>query len=538
MTLPPAPRRADFATAALVVLLPIVLFRDAVLGGAVLYERDVHLLWHPQIEGFVRAVAGGAWPTWDPWIGFGQPMMANANTQACYPPTWLNLVMRPWTYYTLYAAGHLAWAGLGMYAMARAFDVSRTGARVAAALWMASGPLLSLVSMWNHFGGAAWMPWVVAAARRLADRPDGPRAAALGVALALQMLAGSPDLSAYTGVVVAVVLLAAMAADRKDGARVRRQVAGGAAALAVAAALSAVQWMPTLDAVRGSPRWHLPDATRTYWSLHPLGAIELLWPRPWAMAPLSTAGKAALHESREAFLPSLYVGLPALGLVAAALRARRRHAVFLAAVGGAAVLAALGRHTVFFDSLVAVAPVLGLSRFPVKALPVAALAWAALAGIGVGRLAGRGAARIRRRRRRRRRRARGQRRVRDGAAGVDDDAGGPARRCPCRRRPRARDRRAGGRARRAARARARPGHRRGRPGRARDRRRPPPCEPHRARRPLPPPAAGGRCGRRRLARVRAGPAGLGGGRPRNGVGAWPGGPKAGRWGRPSPSRSR
>jgi hypothetical protein len=63
------------------LLLPRV-----VLFGEVLFERDVQLV-------FVRAVASGAAPLWDPHVAFGHPMLANPNTQVLYPPTWLNLIL-------------------------------------------------------------------------------------------------------------------------------------------------------------------------------------------------------------------------------------------------------------------------------------------------------------------------------------------------------------------------------------------------------------------------------------------------------------
>lgn len=372
----------DKAAVAAAVLVPLFLFRDSVFGGGVMFERDIHLLWHGQVEGFVRSVAAGSWPTWDPWIGFGQPLLANPNTQVYYPPTWLNLLMRPWTYYTAYAVVHLAWAGLGMGVLARALGVSRSGALVASVVWMASGPLVSLVSMWNHFAGAAWMPWVVAAAIHLADRPDARRAALLGGAVAAQFLAGSPDMSAYTGLAVVIVLLAAVAQGRGDLRRAARLVTLAAASAALAVALTAAQWMPTLDLVGGSARSDLTGEARTYWSVHPLGALEMLLPGLWRTIPLSPAGRAALSESREGFLASIYLGLPALGLVLAAFAGPRRRWALMAALGAVAVLVALGRHAPFYEAVVTVFPVLRFSRFPVKALPLAAMAWAFLAGAG------------------------------------------------------------------------------------------------------------------------------------------------------------
>lgn len=376
------PRPFDPLAAALLALVPLVFFRDSVFGGGALFDRDIHLLWHGQVEGFVRDVAAGSWPAWDPWIGFGQPLLANPNTQVYYPPTWLNLLMRPWTYYTVYVVAHLAWAGLGMLVLARALGVSRPGARVASLVWMASGPLISLASMWNHFAGAAWMPWVIAAAVRFRDEASPRRAAALGLAVAVQFLAGSPDMSAYTGLAAAAFVLSGMVATRaqpRDAGRLAL-LAGGAALLA--AALSAAQWMPTVALLRGSARMALDDGSRTYWSIHPLGALELLFPGFWRDMHVTEAGRAALTESREPFLASIYLGLPALGLVLASFAGPRRRFVMMAGLGAGAVLIALGRHAPFYDAALVLFPILRLSRFPAKALPLAAMAWACLAGAG------------------------------------------------------------------------------------------------------------------------------------------------------------
>ena len=77
-----APRAAagKGTAAAVCGLLAIVAFllREALAGG-VLFRRDVHLVWHPQVEAFVRALASGAWPVWDPGPMFGQPLLADPS---------------------------------------------------------------------------------------------------------------------------------------------------------------------------------------------------------------------------------------------------------------------------------------------------------------------------------------------------------------------------------------------------------------------------------------------------------------------------
>ena len=100
--------RGDVLTALAIAFVVAVVLRRALLLGEVIFRRDVHLMWYAQAEAMVRAVGHGEWPLWNPDIGFGQPLWADANVQVLYPTTWLNLLVRPWTYYTAYAVLHLA----------------------------------------------------------------------------------------------------------------------------------------------------------------------------------------------------------------------------------------------------------------------------------------------------------------------------------------------------------------------------------------------------------------------------------------------
>ena len=161
---PPELRRDELVSARVAValplalaLLPFLLFADAVCGRVVFYERDILAYWVPAIERFVAAVAEGAWPLWDPLTNFGRPMLADPSFQVGYPPTWLNLVMPPGAYYTLFVVAHVAWAGIGALRLARAWGIGLAGGAWAGAVWMLSGPFLSFVSLYHHFAGAAWI---------------------------------------------------------------------------------------------------------------------------------------------------------------------------------------------------------------------------------------------------------------------------------------------------------------------------------------------------------------------------------------------
>ncbi len=367
---------------AALVLLVVLLYRDALAGG-VFYKRDIHQIWHPQVEAVVRAVAEGAWPVWDPSPAFGQPLLADPGAQVLYPPTWLNLVMKPWWAYTAVAIGHALFSGLCLLALLRRWGLSPIAAWTGAAAWTLSGPYLSFVDLWHHFAGVSFLPAVfLCADAALASRR--PRdLLRLGVVLGLQLLAGSADAWTMTLLAVGAYAVVVGVGPRGFWAGVP-VVAGLAAAVVIAAVIAAGVWVPTLEAVSRSARGSLPESARTHWSVHPIALGETLLLGVPSALPLDAPSRARLFEGREPFLSSLYLGLPCLALAVGAARARdRRRAAVLGGLLLAALLVALGRHGFFYDALVTIVPPLRVMRYPVKAMAVAVFAWAGLVGLGV-----------------------------------------------------------------------------------------------------------------------------------------------------------
>jgi hypothetical protein len=351
--------------------------------GRVLFERDILSYWLSQVETFVRTVSSGCWPLWDPWVAFGQPMLAQPDTQVLYPFTWLNFVLPPDIAYTIFLFAHLVLSGTGLFRLARVLGAGRGGGFVAAAIWMLSGPFLSLANVWHHFAGAAWMPWVLEAVERACLSGGRPRdVLRWGLLTGLQVLAGSADMAAMTAL-VASALVARHLVSPGAGPSSRLRVAGAAVgALALGLGWSAALWVPTLAVARHSTRWSLPASTQEFWSLHPLSLLQLGLPLFVVDLPLKTEWRQALFEGREPFLESLYVGLPALALAGVGILARARRSLLLAGIAVLSCLVAIGRHTFFHAGAVRLVPFLALLRFPQKAMVLVALAVALLAGLG------------------------------------------------------------------------------------------------------------------------------------------------------------
>lgn len=368
--------------------LVVLSLGPGVLSGQVFFQRDVHLMWYTQAVTLAEAVRHARWPVWNPYIAYGQPLWADANTQPLYPFTLLHLVVPPWTWYVLYVVAHLWLAGVGTAVLARRLGMSAAGALLAGSLVTLSGPVLSLVPSWNQLAGAAWMPWTAACALAALRRPSRARIAALAGCLAAPVLAGSPE-----GLLMGIALTVACVWGRFGRARIlprvfidprsRQAAATTAAAVVLASALSAGQWLPALDAARRSARATLGDDARAHWSVTPALLGQTVLPVPLGTLPLSAEARFRVFGGRDTFLASLYLGLPALALLAGPVsRRRRRLRVALLAAGLLALLLALGPLTPLYHWAVTL-PGLSALRYPAKAMALVALCWGLLAGLGL-----------------------------------------------------------------------------------------------------------------------------------------------------------
>lgn len=374
--------RSTWLAAAGLLALALVVAREAVFEGRVFYLRDLHLQWHGQLATLRRVLSEGAWPLWDPLVAFGRPLLANANNQVAYPPTWLGLLLPPETWFTVFFVAHVTLAGLGVFRLARRYGASPAGAFVGAFTFTAGGPLLSLGNLWNHLAAAAWLPWALHASDELARGARTGAALRLGALLALPVLAGSPDV--YVMAVTLVALDLAIRRGLPDQPAAPALASRFALALGISLGLSAVQFLPSLELARG--RFEAAAAMRTYFALHPLHALQLLVPLPSDAPSLDAALRQRLFDGREPLLLSLYVGAGALALALAALASRvassgRRRAFLVVAAAGALVVA-FGPLGPLGDWPATLLPPLRLLRFPSKAALATGLMLALLAALG------------------------------------------------------------------------------------------------------------------------------------------------------------
>ncbi len=270
--------------------------------------------------------------------------------------------------------------GVGVFLLARRRGLPAHASLVTALSYCLSGPFLSAASLFHHYTGASWMPWVLLGFEGLLRAPSIGSALRLGVAAGMQVLAGSGDLCLMT-LIAGACLLPGLEPPLGQRLFSAKAVQYGVLAILLAAGLAAVQWMPTKEMLASGVRPQQGEQG-LYWSLHPASLPDLAALRVVSGLPLSPSARGALFEGRDPLLSSIYWGPVTLMfvLVGALLPGAGRWGL----LGGLAffLLAALGRHTPFYPVLLNL-PLFPLLRYPTKYLWGATLFAALLAGQGV-----------------------------------------------------------------------------------------------------------------------------------------------------------
>lgn len=281
--------------------------------------------WPLRLHSAASLIAGRL-PFWNPYIMLGVPHAANPQTALFYPASIAGFLLPVMTALVWDQILHLLWAGLGAFLLARAARLPRAAAAALAAAYALSPFLVYRVTAGipTLVAALSWAPWAWLAWLH-------GSAALLAAVFALQFLSGHPQF-----LVVNAAGMGLWAAARPSGGALLRLLAGAAGALA----LAAVQWLPTLELLRGSNRSGWPAQFRAAYSLRP--ADLLLWLSPGSSGtPLAGTWKApasVFYESGGVWLGCVMLAMAAGGLLKPRLR---RGPALLAALG---VLLALGAN--------------------------------------------------------------------------------------------------------------------------------------------------------------------------------------------------
>jgi hypothetical protein len=344
---------------------------------------DIVAQFYPWSRIFLDGLRHGRLALWNPYSFLGMPFQAQPQSAEFYPLTWLFTALDAGKVFGIALAFHLWLAAFGVYALARTCDVNRSGALLSGLTFIFGGFVSSKIFVGFHdiFATMAWMIWALAALQRAWRGRSFRRAALAGLPIALSALAGSMTFFQYTLIAIGAMGAYLISLSWRDHGRREAAYAAGQVALALICGLfiAAVQLLPTFELARWSSR--AADVTYAFASDLPLPLSHLLMlaaPDIFGApnSPVKYWGAPWYHEIQ------MYVGILPLVFALMAVRRGDRRKWFWVALGGGALLYALGAegflHTLFFRFV----PGIGLMRLPARASVLFTLSLSMLAGLG------------------------------------------------------------------------------------------------------------------------------------------------------------
>ena len=372
--------------------------------------------WHRLV---VEAIRSGHLPLWNELLGNGAPLLANHQSATFYP---LNLIyfLTPVELAMGYSVLlHLILAGLFAYAWGRTIGLTRFGATVTGLSFMLSGFFVSRTQFITVINGAAWLPLLLLLAERLVRRRTLLDAIWLGLALALQFLAGHAQLWFYSVWAVMIYALARAWSLRREQPQTGYVFALLVGALLLSVGLSAIQLLPTAELSLLSQRadgldyeeamtysfwpWRLltlfapnlfgSPATGDYWGYATywedagyLGVLPLLlalgaawgWSRDWLSARARPRLSPTSDHPKERLEPETRTEKTNGGLEGFLVP-------FLLLLALLALILAMGQNTPVYPLVFKYVPGFGAFRAPARFLLFFIFGISTLAGIGADR---------------------------------------------------------------------------------------------------------------------------------------------------------
>jgi hypothetical protein len=346
--------------------------------GFALGGLDIRGLFYPWLNLLHESIRHGILPLWDPNQFAGYPFLANPQIGAFYPPTWLTIVLPTRIGISWYVVLHLWLAGVGMLLFVKRTGNGWLGAGLAAITFMLSG-FMAVRVFAGHIGliaTYAWLPWLLLGTIWAAERETVWAGVIAGIPLGLAILAGHATSLVYIAVAWAGFLLVTTLEKKKLARIVLQAVLMGISGLA----LSSIQILPFLQAVRASMRVAAPDpGFAALFSLPPLHFVTLLVPEFFG-EPI----RAGYWDTPNFEEFMYYAGiLPVVGATLALRRSRRIGWYYLGLVIVGLFLAS-GMFNPLYRSLYD--PIFSWERVPARAGFLFTLGMAGLLGESIGRV--------------------------------------------------------------------------------------------------------------------------------------------------------
>ncbi|HET7536403.1 MAG TPA: YfhO family protein [Candidatus Didemnitutus sp.] len=346
--------------------------------AAILEGYDLPRMHDCYKHDFRALVLAGEWPWWNPFTALGRPFFADVETALLYPPSWLVIPLGVSAGLVAIVWLHLALAIAGMRRLARQLAIAEPYAGICGLFFALSGALLGRIEsgQLNLFCVVCLWPFLFDSFLQLQRQPGARQLVRVAAWVAGAFLAGSPAML-WCGLIGAMLFVVGSETAARTAARTLAWCGG---AIALAAALAAVQLLPFVELVQQGNRPLHDTAFATIGSVRGFDWLSLLLPPgPW----LDVNWETNLNVSAP------LVALAVLATIAGLRKQPEIRALVLVAAAG--LVLSLGEQTPVLPALAKVLPGFSGLRYPGRYGLMSVLAIALLASWWLARWAERNA---------------------------------------------------------------------------------------------------------------------------------------------------
>ncbi|HCU37266.1 MAG TPA: hypothetical protein DGT21_18050 [Armatimonadetes bacterium] len=321
-------------------------------------------------------------PLWNPYMSAGTPFIANNQSAAFYPETWLFALLPVERAFGFAALLYTLLAGGFMYWYLRVLGCRPQAAVLGALPFMLSGFAVGWMAFLTLRSVPAWLPLMLVGHEKTVRGARGPWWLLSAFAVGMQFLAGHLHISLFILMIFAAYVLF-RAAWPPQPERRWTGVAAGIGSLLVGTLIGAVQILPVVELVGAASRDPHPYSYIVGFALKPASALTGLMPDIFGNpVDYNYWGEYAITPGRAYLENVFYAGVATLVLVALALCLRRERLIwFWAVVGllGIGLAWGTGLFWLLYQLFPPVRTLPGINR----AVIILDVALAVLAGLGM-----------------------------------------------------------------------------------------------------------------------------------------------------------
>lgn len=282
----------------------------------------------------------GIFPLWNPYNYAGAPFLGNIQTALFFPLTLLYYILPYHVAETTAILAKLYVAGISTYYFAKSLRLSRYGALISAITFAFCGFLI----VWLDYAftnSAILLPLLFLIVFRLHEKPNARRYVALSIVVAIQVLGGGIEITAFSFAAASLFYLTLLLMDLYKKRSLRtfvdcvRQACLGMLAYLVGLAASAVVLLPFIETLLNSYIWviHAAHGGGSPWQ----NVVSLLMPNFWGTSGSTYWGIAYANfpETNGGYVGPVAI---VLAVVALAASSKRIQSVFFGLLASLSML--------------------------------------------------------------------------------------------------------------------------------------------------------------------------------------------------------